>query len=226
MSVKALVVLSGGMDSATALYLAKQEFDLVEAITFNYGQQHGKEVWFAEGLATFANVRWDLIPLQALGHHLKSALTDPTIAVPEGHYADETMKATVVPNRNMIMLSIACGIAISRECNQVIIGVHAGDHPIYPDCRPEFIDSFNSAVRLGSEGFHVDEFQVCAPFINMEKSDIASMGDQLGVPWEQTWSCYKGGTLHCGKCGTCVERREAFSIAGLVDPTMYELDIK
>jgi 7-cyano-7-deazaguanine synthase len=142
--------------------------------------------------------------------------------VPEGHYADENMKATVVPNRNAIMLSIAWGIAVSAGAWRVGYGAHAGDHPIYPDCRPEFTEALEKALVIGNEGFIPPGMHIWTPWLGSPKSYIVKCGRRLRVPFEDTWSCYKGGALHCGKCGTCVERQEAFMMAGLNDPTIYE----
>jgi 7-cyano-7-deazaguanine synthase len=149
-------------------------------------------------------------------------LTDLDTEVPEGHYADDNMKQTVVPNRNMVMLSMAAGIAISNNCTGLVTGVHAGDHDVYPDCRPEFIEALNKTLLVANAGFVSDGFGVHAPFMNMHKSQIVTLGAELGVPFEKTWSCYKGGDIHCGRCSTCVERIEAFQLAHVDDPTEYE----
>jgi 7-cyano-7-deazaguanine synthase len=220
---RAVVVLSGGMDSTTLLYLLKARgYDPI-GVSFDYGQRHRTELGYAAYTcgntgAGFAPV--DLSSLRLLLHG--SALTDSSVEVPHGHYAEESMKKTVVPNRNMIMLSIAAGIAVAEKAVLVATGVHAGDHAIYPDCRPEFIMHTFAAIRSGNEGFISPDFQVQAPFINMTKTDIARIGQHLGVPWEFTWSCYEGGSKHCGRCGTCVERIEAFRDAGIQDPTQYQ----
>jgi 7-cyano-7-deazaguanine synthase len=150
-----------------------------------------------------------------------SALTDESVAVPDGHYTDTSMRATVVPNRNAIMLDIAVAQAVSVGADAVVFGAHAGDHPIYPDCRPDFLRAFQTTALLANEGFAHPDLQVMAPFIALSKADIAGIGAQLGVPFADTWSCYKGDVVHCGTCGTCVERREAFMVAGVVDPTVY-----
>ncbi|HEY7824400.1 MAG TPA: 7-cyano-7-deazaguanine synthase, partial [Acidimicrobiia bacterium] len=150
-----------------------------------------------------------------------SALTSDEIDVPDGHYAQETMKATVVPNRNAIMLAIATGIAVAEGAEVVATGVPAGDHFIYPDCRPDFFNPFAVAMEAANDGFTVDGFRLEAPFISMTKADIAAYGSSIGVDYAITWSCYKGGEIHCGRCGTCVERIEAFLDAGVHDPTNY-----
>jgi 7-cyano-7-deazaguanine synthase len=218
---KAVAVVSGGMDSVTLAYMLADTkgMDLDLVLSADYGQRHRKELAFAEECAHDLGVPWECIDLAQVGSLLKgSSLTDPSVPVPHGHYAAESMKATIVPNRNAIMLNIAAGIAIGRGATSVYTGVHAGDHPIYPDCRPEFIRSLNSCIHIATEA-HI---QVEAPFMTIGKDQIASIGDTLGVPWDKTWSCYEGGEVHCGQCGTCVERREAFSLAGVPDPTVYK----
>jgi 7-cyano-7-deazaguanine synthase len=147
-----------------------------------------------------------------------SSLTSPNIQVPEGHYEDESMKATVVPNRNMILLSIATGWAVSTGASSVSYAAHFGDHAIYPDCREEFADAMNNIMEIAGW----DKVSLNRPFSSFTKADIVKLGDELGVPFEKTWSCYKGGQIHCGVCGTCVERREAFELAGVTDPTIYD----
>ena len=142
--------------------------------------------------------------------------------MPDGHYTDKSMRATVVPNRNALMLDVAVAVAASTGCAGVAFGAHGGDHAIYPDCRPEFIAAFESAAKLANAGFVADGFRVWAPFLELSKSDIVRLGAGYGVPFDRTWSCYRGGELHCGSCGTCTERREAFTVAGVPDPTAYE----
>lgn len=221
---KAVVVLSGGMDSATALYEAKAQGYEVYAISFDYGQRHIKELDYAKKLSTVAGVAEhhivDLTNITSLIDN--SSLTNKSIEVPEGHYAQENMKITVVPNRNMIMYAIAIGYAVNIKAKAIYVGVHAGDHAIYPDCRPEFIEELDKIAKIANDGFIEPDFKIEAPFVNKTKADIAKLGTLLGVPYELTWSCYKGGEKHCGKCGTCVERKEAFVVAGVDDPTEYE----
>lgn len=219
----ALVVCSGGLDSVVLAYMVKEGVtDRLMLVNFDYGQKHIKERICAKEAADRLEATFCPVDLRSLQAVLPSALTDSTADVPEGHYADESMKQTVVPNRNMIMMSIAIGIAVGQGIEYVATAVHAGDHPIYPDCRPEFIQALNSTAQLATEGFAKPGFRVEAPFVNMSKANVVNVGVTVGVPFEKTWSCYKGGINHCGKCGTCVERREAFSIAGVVDPTEYE----
>jgi 7-cyano-7-deazaguanine synthase len=150
-----------------------------------------------------------------------SALTDEGVDVPYGHYAAENMAVTVVPNRNAIMLSIAYGVAVARSASLVACAVHAGDHYVYPDCRPEFIDAFDRMQRLAVEGFGDPNLSLYAPFMRKTKAEIVELGTALGVPYEETWSCYEGGKFHCGLCGTCTERKEAFQLVGVPDPTEY-----
>jgi 7-cyano-7-deazaguanine synthase len=224
--MKSVIVLSGGMDSATALYKVINDAAApapgdVHAVSFDYGQRHIKELAFAAGLCTTLGIRHTVIDLQI---PLASALTDPEREIPLGHYAHESMQQTVVPNRNAIMLSVAWGVAVSEGAGQVVAGMHAGDHPIYPDCRPEFVHALEHALRLGNEGFGDPALSFFTPFITVTKADIVREGSAYlrPVPYERTWSCYQGRELHCGRCGTCVERREAFELAGIPDPTTYE----
>ena len=222
MNRKAVAIVSGGMDSVTlAYYLDAEGFDLT-LVSFNYGQRHKKELWFAEKAAEALGADHHTVDLLILQPMLAgSSLTSDDVEVPDGHYAEETMRQTVVPNRNGIMLNIAAGLAISKGASYVATGVHGGDHYIYPDCRPNFIKATSLGIRLGTEGFHLPEFEILAPFVDADKAQIARIGDECGVPWEMTWSCYKGGEIHCGSCGTCFERREAFLLADVHDPTEY-----
>jgi 7-cyano-7-deazaguanine synthase len=224
---KLIVIFSGGLDSTTLVYDAhSQGFD-IECVSFDYGQRHKKELEYASETTKMLGIRHDIIDLSSLTQLLSvsgSSLIS-SMEVPEGHYAEDNMKATVVPNRNMIMLSIAGGIAVARHACGIATAVHAGDHFIYPDCRPDFIQATNHALVTGNSGFDTfdkisyegDELAsaIKAPYIQMSKEDIACRAIHLGIPFEETWSCYKGGDIHCGKCGTCVERLEA--ICGAVD---------
>lgn len=219
--MKAVCIASGGMDSATLAWAyASRGYDLI-LVGFDYGQRHVKELESLHKIGEMlgAEARVVRLPLRDLLHG--SALTSDDVEVPDGHYAQETMKATVVPNRNAIMLSIATGIAVAEGAEVVATGVHAGDHFIYPDCRPEFFNPFAVAMEAANDGFTVDGFRLEAPFISMTKADIAAYGSSIGVDYAITWSCYKGGDIHCGRCGTCVERIEAFLDAGVHDPTDY-----
>lgn len=219
MSAKNVVVLlSGGMDSVTALYEAATCFNIVGAVSFHYGSKHNdREIPFAAHHAKQLGVAHRIIPLAFIGELFSSDLLQSGGEIPKGHYEEQTMKKTVVPFRNGIMLSIAAGFAESLEADGLVIAAHAGDHAIYPDCREEFMKSIGDAIRLGTYA-HV---KVLRPFITMTKADIAARGSELDIDYSQTWSCYVGGDIHCGECGTCVERREAFLIAGVPDPTPY-----
>jgi 7-cyano-7-deazaguanine synthase len=218
--MKTLVVCSGGLDSVTLAEKVAAEQQLIGLISFDYGQRHKKELDFAARAAARLGVPHDVIDISGIGRHLTgSALTDD-LDVPDGHYAEETMKVTVVPNRNAIMLAIAFGLAAARQAEAVAVAVHGGDHFIYPDCRPGFIDSFQVMQDHALEGYA--DVVLHAPFVKISKADIVREGARLGVAFGKTWSCYKGGERHCGRCGTCVERREAFFLAGVEDPTPYE----
>lgn len=221
MTASALVVHSGGMDSTTALYLALTLYDDVAAVSVNYGQRHSTELAHAAAICDAIGVEHAVVDLSGVGRALAgSALTDD-VDVPHGHYADETMRATVVPNRNAILSNVVAGMAVAQRRDAIVLGVHAGDHPIYPDCRPEFIEALQLLLDVANEGYH--RLLVHAPFVNVDKTAIVRLGAALGVPYERTWSCYEGRNdgVHCGACGTCVERREAFELAGVDDPTSY-----
>lgn len=205
------------MDSITLLHDRKDSIAL--AITFDYGSNHAKkEIPFARLHCQRLGIPHLVIPLDFMHQYFKSSLLEGDAAIPEGNYADENMKSTVVPFRNAIMLSIACGIAESNELHHVLIANHGGDHAIYPDCRSEFIDAMSSAMYHGT----YEHITIDAPYTNITKADIALRGRALGIDYSETWSCYRGGERHCGKCGTCTERREALELAGIEDTTQYE----
>ena len=211
------IIVSGGMDSITLLYEQRERIAL--GISFDYGSNHNaREIPFAELHCKRLGIRHITVKLDFMHQYFKSSLLDGADAIPEGHYADDNMKSTVVPFRNGIMLSIAAGIAESQGLSNVFMANHGGDHTIYPDCRPEFVGAINEATRLGTYA----NVTVSAPYTNMTKGDIARHGAALGIDYGETWSCYKGGDKHCGKCGTCVERREALAEAGVEDTTDYE----
>lgn len=222
MESKALAIVSGGLDSVTLAYLLHAEGYHLHLLAFDYGQRHKKELAFAELCARRLKADFDIIDLSHLGKYLKgSALTDD-IEVPDGHYAAPNMAITVVPNRNAIMLALAYGIAVAEQTELVALGAHGGDHFIYPDCRPEFVAAFDAMQRHAVEGFGHPKLHLAAPFLHFGKHQIVKLGTALQVPYGDTWSCYKGGERHCGTCGTCVERREAFELAGVPDPTAYD----
>lgn len=212
-----VIIVSGGMDSITLLYDHKDEIAL--GISFDYGSNHNaREIPFAKMHCERLGIKHITISLDFMHQYFKSSLLDGAEAIPEGHYADDNMKSTVVPFRNGIMLSIAIGIAESNNLDQVFIANHGGDHTIYPDCRPEFINAIDAAATAGT----YNNVKVVAPYTKITKSDIARIGKKLGIDYTETWSCYKGGEVHCGKCGTCVERKEALAEAGIEDKTIYE----
>lgn len=205
------------MDSITLLHDYKDRIAL--GISFDYGSNHNaKEIPFAELHCKRLGIKHITIPLEFMHKYFKSSLLEGADAIPEGHYEDENMKSTVVPFRNGIMLAIAAGIAESNGLDHVMIANHGGDHAIYPDCRPEFISAMSSATSAGS----YNRVTVIAPYTSITKGDIARRGKELGIDYTETWSCYKGGDKHCGKCGTCVERKEALRDAGIEDFTEYE----
>ncbi|WP_417099105.1 7-cyano-7-deazaguanine synthase QueC [Leyella stercorea] len=211
------IIVSGGMDSITLLYDHKDEIAL--GISFDYGSNHNaREIPFAKMHCERLGIKHITINLDFMHQYFKSSLLDGAEAIPEGHYADDNMKSTVVPFRNGIMLAIAIGIAESNNLDQVFIANHGGDHTIYPDCRPEFINAIDAAATAGT----YNNVKVIAPYTKITKSDIAHIGKRLGIDYAETWSCYKGGEVHCGKCGTCVERKEALAEAGIEDKTIYE----
>jgi len=215
----ALVLFSGGLDSTVLATQMKQEAKETRLLSIDYGQRHAKELDHSQKVADHLGLGHKVLKLPQLGHILGgSSLTDKSIILPEGHYAEESMKSTVVPNRNMILLALAGGHALSLGFDTIAYAAHAGDHTIYPDCRPEFADAMEKALGLADW----KDLNLHRPYVEMTKSDLVSLGDQLDAPLYLTWSCYAGGKIHCGKCGTCVERKEAFELAKTPDPTKYE----
>lgn len=217
--MKVCVLLSGGMDSVTVFYQALRSHEVAACLSFDYGSKHNAcEIPFAKLHADRNKVPHHVVPLDFMDRLFTSDLLKSGGDIPDGHYAEESMKRTVVPFRNGIMLSIAAGFAESTGAEAVVIAAHSGDHAIYPDCREPFMRAMGDAIREGSYA----RVELLRPFIDMDKAAIARRGAELGVDFENTWSCYKGGAVHCGVCGTCVERRESFLLAGLPDPTVYE----
>lgn len=214
---KVVVVMSGGMDSGVLAAWGKAQGFEVEALSVNYGQRHARELEAAEALCKHLGIPWQVADLTAAAGLFRGSALTGTGDVPHGHYAAESMKATVVPNRNMVLLSLGIALAVQRKADAVWYGAHAGDHTIYPDCRPEFFAAVRQAAALAD--WHPVKLE--APFIEKTKADIAKLGSMMRFPFEMTWSCYEGWRRHCGKCGTCVERREAFQLAGVVDTTVY-----
>lgn len=212
-----IIVVSGGVDSITMLYEYQDRIAL--GVSFNYGSNHNaKEIPLAKMHCERLGIKHIVINLDFMGKYFQSSLLQGADAIPEGNYADENMRSTVVPFRNGIMLSIAAGLAETHELAYVMLANHAGDHTIYPDCRPEFVESMSAAIETGT----YSQTKILAPYTHITKADIAARGKALGIDYSETWSCYKGGDIHCGKCGTCVERREAFALAGIEDQTKYE----
>jgi 7-cyano-7-deazaguanine synthase len=216
--MQVVVLCSGGMDSVTALYWARAAHAVTAAVSFDYGAKHNaRELPFAAGHAARLGLRHEVVRLDFMGRLFTSHLLQGGGAIPDGHYEAATMRQTVVPFRNAVMLAVAAGFAESIGATGVVIAAHSGDHAIYPDCREEFMRAMGDAMRRGTHA----GVALLRPFIALDKAAIAAEGARLGVDFARTWSCYKGGAVHCGTCGTCVERREAFLRAGLPDPTVY-----
>ena len=217
--MKALVLFSGGLDSTVLAAQLLADGAETRLLSIDYGQRHAKELQQAEKIAEALGLPHRILRLPDLGPLLGgSSLTDDQVELPEGHYAEESMKATVVPNRNMILLSLAGGHALSLGFDTIAYAAHAGDHTIYPDCRPEFADAMESALGLADW----EKLSLHRPFVHLSKTDLVKKGAELDAPLHLTWSCYAGREKHCGKCGTCVERKEAFALAKVTDPTEYE----
>lgn len=212
-----VIIYSGGLDSTTLLYEERERIAL--AVTFDYGSNHAaREIACARWHCQHLGIEYLVIDLAFIGKYFASSLTAGADAIPEGNYDDENMRSTVVPFRNGIMLSVACGLAESRGLKRVLIANHGGDHAIYPDCRPEFIKAMDEAMTAGT----YEGVQLVAPYTNITKGDIVKKGIALGIDYGKTYSCYRGKERHCGRCGTCQERKEAFAEAGIIDPTNYE----
>lgn len=218
MKKKIVLIYSGGLDSTVLLYdLLSSDVEVVP-LSIDYGQRHAIELVYASKICDNLGLRQSVIDLSDLSFYLKgSSQTDSNIPVPEGHYEDISMQQTVVPNRNMIMLAVAAGVAISTESYEVAYAAHAGDHTIYPDCRPEFASTMQQALYV----CHYKPVGLRTPYIHLTKGDIVKRGKALRVPFDKTWSCYQDGPKHCGICGTCTERKEAFKLAQILDPTEY-----
>jgi 7-cyano-7-deazaguanine synthase len=219
--MKIVVIYSGGLDSTVLLHHLHKEGHQVHALSINYGQRHRRELKSASIIAQMLAVPHELADLSGVQHLLAgSSLTSPEIPVAEGHYTQASMKSTVVPNRNMLFLALATSYALSIDATAVAYAAHSGDHAIYPDCRREFADAMQTAIQLADW----NTIELLRPFVDWNKAEIVHRGTQLNTPLEKTWSCYNGGQVHCGRCGTCIERREAFDICGIKDPTLYADD--
>ena len=211
-----LIIYSGGLDSTTLLY--EEQSHIALALTFDYGSNHAeKEIACARYHCEMLNIEHLVLGLEFMKHYFQSSLLGGADAIPNGNYDEENMKSTVVPFRNGIMLSIACGLAESRGLNRVLIANHGGDHAIYPDCCPEFVSAMDRAMKSGTYA----GVRLAAPYTNLTKADLVRRGAALGIDYGHTYSCYRGEEHHCGTCGTCTERRQAFQLAGVPDPTTY-----
>lgn len=215
---KILHIYSGGLDSTVLLYYLLSKKYIVECLGINYGQKHKKELNSAQYFCKKEKIKYDILDLKSIGKLFNNNVLTTLSTVPEGHYASENMKKTVVPNRNMIMLSIAAGMAIDKNFDKISFAGHAGDHTIYPDCRPDFVRKMNFTLKSANW----NQVSIFAPFIYIDKTEIVKIGNKLSDELYKTWSCYNGRDLHCGKCGTCVERKEAFKLANIKDLTKYE----
>lgn len=215
---KAVVIYSGGMDSYTILNKAIRSGKDIYALTFDYGQKHCKEIDYAKAACADLDVPHRIIDITAINQLLKSSSLTSDIDIPEGHYEDDNMKSTVVPNRNMILLSLAIGYAVDIGANEVFYGAHAGDHAIYPDCRPEFVEAMNSVAQIAN----YEAVSIVTPYLNANKEAILREGLAMELDYGNTWTCYNGRQHACGKCGSCVERLEAFAANHTHDPLTYE----
>lgn len=217
--MKVAVLLSGGLDSTTTLYWAHRNHQVVCALSFDYGSNHAaRELACAQWQAEHLGIAYHRIDLRSISAHLESALLNGADAIPTADYAEDNMKQTVVPFRNGIFLAIAAGIAESKGAEAIVIAAHGGDHAIYPDCREDFMVAMSAAISHGTYA----KLHILRPFINKSKAEITATGAALGVDFSHTYSCYCGRERHCGQCSTCRERRDAFSLAGIPDPTVYE----
>lgn len=223
MANKAVVVYSGGMDSYTVLHEAISKGKEVYALSFNYGQKHNKELIIAAQVCRELGVSHKVVDITAINSLMagSSLTSDSNEAIPEGDYEDANMKSTVVPNRNMVLISMAIAYAVSLEASQVFYGAHSGDHDIYPDCRPEFVEAMNTVSLIAN----YQAVEIVAPFLRSSKADILAAGINMKLDYAKTWTCYNGREKACGKCGSCLERLESFKAHGLVDPIPYEINV-
>ena len=219
MSNKAVVVYSGGMDSYTVLHTALAEGKEVYALSFNYGQRHSKELDVAAAVCAKHGISHKIVDISAINSLMAGSSLTSDIEIPEGHYAEDSMKNTVVPNRNMVLLSMAIAYAVSLEAPEVYYGAHSGDHHIYPDCRPEFVHAMNAVSKIAN----YEPIEIVTPFLNSSKGEILAAGLGMNLDYADTWTCYNGREKACGKCGACNERLEAFAEQGVTDPLIYEV---
>lgn len=219
MNQSVVVIYSGGMDSFTLLHLARAQGRTVHALSFNYGQRHVRELECARTVCAELGIDHRLVDIRSIHQLLQGSSLTGGSPIPEGHYADASMKSTVVPNRNMILLSLAVGQAVSIGAEEVWYGAHGGDHAIYPDCRPEFVEAMDQVCRIAS----YEPVRIVAPFLHADKSEILRQGLEMGLDYSQTWTCYNGRDQACGRCGSCVERLEAFAANQVRDPVPYEV---
>ena len=214
---KIIVVYSGGLDSFTLLNEAIRSGKDISALSFDYGQKHSKELHFVEKFCTQESIDSKIVDISSIKELFQgSSLTDD-IDIPKGHYEDDSMKSTVVPNRNMILISLALGYAVTKEAEEVWFGAHAGDHAIYPDCRPEFVEKMDSVARIAN----YSPIAIKAPYITMSKTEILAIGLNMQLDYGLTWTCYEGKDLACGSCGACHERLESFAANNVIDPIKY-----
>ncbi|MDK2779565.1 MAG: 7-cyano-7-deazaguanine synthase QueC [Pseudomonadota bacterium] len=220
MTEKAVVIYSGGMDSFTILNKAYRDGYELYALTFDYGQKHSKEIEFAKRVCAELGINHRIIDITAINQLLQSSSLTSATEIPEGHYADDNMKSTVVPNRNMILLSLAIGYAVDIGAHKVFYGAHSGDHAIYPDCRPEFVHAMNNVAKIAN----YEAVEIVTPYLDSDKIGILRDGLAMGLDYGKSWTCYNGRDKACGKCGSCVERLEAFELNHARDPLPYETE--
>lgn len=214
-----VVIFSGGMDSFTVLNRAIKDGYQVYALTFDYGQRHFKEIEYASAVCANLSADHKVIDISVINQLIQGSSLTTDIDIPEGHYGADNMKSTVVPNRNMILLSLAVGYAVSIGANKVFYGAHSGDHVIYPDCRPEFVEKMNDVSAIAN----YEAVEIVTPYIKHDKAGILADGLNMGLDYGKTWTCYNGRDKACGKCGSCDERLEAFAIHNMTDPLEYEV---
>ena len=218
MTQKVVVIYSGGMDSFTVLHKALEDGFEVFPLSFDYGQRHKKELDYAAAVCKELDIYHKVVDISAINTLIGGSSLTSDIDVPEGHYEEESMKQTVVPNRNMILLSLAIGYAVSIGASKVYYGAHSGDHAIYPDCRPEFVAKMNDVSQIAN----YEAVEIFSPYLTQSKIDILTDGLRMGLDYGKTWTCYNGRDKACGQCGACQERLEAFRENQVIDPLEYE----